>query len=148
MSINTKPLKINLFCALFTVLCMHSVHGQELVVKISGAKSAQGEIGCALFSNSTGFPTENPGLPTLWQKANPEGVICRFAGIKPGPHALAASHDLNGNRRTDTNLVGMPKEDWGVSNNVRPSLRAPTFEEARFEVAPTGVTTIEVKLGR
>lgn len=124
------------------------VFAQELIVKVTMVKSTQGEVGCALFSSANGFPTENVAFPTKWQASSTDGVVCRFTDIKPGLYAVAVSHDLNGNRRTDTNFLGIPKEDWGVSNNVRPNLRAPTFDEARFEVAATGVTTIEVKLGR
>lgn len=125
-----------------------SAHAQELIVKVTMVKSTKGEVGCALFNNATGFPNENVAMPSQWQAPSTDGVVCRFSDIKPGPYAVAVSHDLNGNRRTDTNFLGIPKEDWGVSNNVRPNLRAPTFDEARFEVAATGVTTLEIKLGR
>jgi uncharacterized protein (DUF2141 family) len=37
------------------------------------------------------------------------------------------AHDLNGNHKTGTNWVGLPLEPWGVTNNVRPILRAPKF---------------------
>ena len=134
--------------AIGSAFAIGSAHAQELIVKVTMVKSTQGEVGCALFSSANGFPTENVALPTKWQASSTDGVVCRFTDIKPGPYAVAVSHDLNGNRRTDTNFLGIPKEDWGVSNNVRPNLRAPTFDEARFEVAATGVTTIEVKLGR
>jgi uncharacterized protein (DUF2141 family) len=134
--------------AIGSAFAIGSAHAQELIVKVTMVKSAQGEVGCALFSSANGFPTENVALPTKWQASSTDGVVCRFTDIKPGPYAVAVSHDLNGNRRTDTNFLGIPKEDWGVSNNVRPNLRAPTFDEARFEVAATGVTTVEIKLGR
>ena len=134
--------------AIGSAFAIGSAHAQELIVKVTMVKSTKGEVGCALFSSANGFPTENVALPTKWQASSTDGVVCRFTDIKPGPYAVAVSHDLNGNRRTYTNFLGIPKEDWGVSNNVRPNLRAPTFDEARFEVAATGVTTIEVKLGR
>ena len=35
----------------------------------------------------------------------------------------------------DTNLLGMPTEGVGVSNNGMPRMSAPTFEAARFTVA-------------
>ena len=134
--------------AIGSAFAIGSAHAQELVVKVSMVKSTQGEVGCALYSSAVGFPTDNGAMPSQWQAASTDGVVCRFTNIKPGPYAVAVSHDLNGNRRTDTNFLGMPKEDWGVSNNVRPNLRAPTFDEARFEVAATGVTSVEVKLGK
>lgn len=120
----------------------------ELIVHVTGIKSAAGEVGCALHADAAQFPTGNSGAPVRWQKANPEGVVCRFSGLRAGAYAVAVSHDLNGNRMTDTNFLGMPTEDWGVTNNVRPGLRAPTFEEAKVSVPGTGATTVTVRLGR
>lgn len=121
----------------------------DLVVRVKNVASSVGEVGCALHDQASGFPTGNKGLPTVWVRADPSGVTCRFPGVKPGRYAIAASHDLNGNRVTDTNFIGLPKEDWGVSNDARPSLRAPTFAEAAFEVREgTAPTTLDVRLGR
>lgn len=125
-----------------------SGHAQELIIKVTMVKSTKGEVGCALFNNATGFPNANDAMTVQRQAPSTDSVVCRFTDVKPGPYAVAVSHDLNGNRRTDTNLLGIPTEDWGVSNNVRPNLRAPTFDEARFEVGATGVTTLDIKLGR
>ena len=119
----------------------------ELIVKVNGIKDGKGEIGCALFGSETGFPMDGSKAKTKWQKAKPEGVECRFEGVSAGKYAVSVSHDLNGNRKTDTNFLGIPKEDWGVSNNVRPKLRAPRFEEAAFEVQ-AGETRIEIGVGR
>ena len=40
----------------------------------------------------------------------------------------------NGNKKVDTNFVGMPTEAWGVSNNIRPLMRAPRWQEAQFTI--------------
>lgn len=120
----------------------------ELVVTVTGIKSSQGEIGCALHRDATQFPTGHAGTPMRWQKANVGGVVCRFADLRAGSYAVAVSHDLNGNRKTDTNFIGIPTEDWGVTNNARPTLRAPSFAEAQVEIAKTGATNVDVRLDR
>lgn len=45
---------------------------------------------------------------------------------------IKAYHDENNNQKLDKNLVGYPLEKWGVSNNIRPPFREPTFEEIKF----------------
>jgi uncharacterized protein (DUF2141 family) len=122
----------------------------ELTVTVSGVTSEKGEIGCALFPGAEGFPMDGSKAARVWLKAKPGSVECKFDNLQPGFFAVAVSHDLNGNRKTDTNFVGMPKEDWGVSNNVRPKLRAPRFEEARFEIkaGESGGARLEVRIGR
>lgn len=130
------------------LLALPALHAAELIVTISGITNDQGEIGCALFRDAAGFPMDSSKAITRRLPAKPGSLECRFANLTPGAYALAVAHDLNRNGKTDTNFVGMPKEDWGVSNNVRPKLRAPKFEEARFTISEGEVARQEVKLGR
>ena len=71
-------------------------------------------------------------------------MVFVFKNVTPGIVAVASAHDENDNGKTDTNFLGIPREDWGVSNNARPNLRAPRFDEAQFEL--TADTTIEIRL--
>lgn len=120
----------------------------EVAIQVSGIQSETGEIGCTLFSSPEGFPLAPKTAAMQWHRAGRRGVTCRFEGLKPGTYAAAVSHDLNGNRRTDTKLFGIPTEDWGVSNNIRPRMRAPKFQEAAFQVADGQAVTLDVKVGR
>ena len=38
--------------------------------------------------------------------------------VKPGNYAIAVFHDLNGNGKLDRNLIGLPSEPYGFSNDV------------------------------
>jgi len=107
----------------------------EVVVRISGLSEPLGQVGCSLFAGPAGFPMDNSGARNVWQAADAQGATCRFSDVPEGSYAVSIGHDLNGNRRVDTNLVGLPTEQWGVSNNARPMLRAPRFDEAVFKVA-------------
>ena len=130
------------------VLAIPAAFASEVVIQVTEVKSDAGEIGCALFSSSKGFPMERANAKLLWQPAKRDGVTCRFRDLEPGQYAVAVSHDLNGNRLTDTKIFGIPKEDWGVSNNVRPRMRAPKFREAAFPLAEGETVRIEIKVGR
>lgn len=120
----------------------------EVVVRVSGIAASTGEIGCALFSAGTAFPMEVGGVRQMWVKADAAGVACRFADVAAGTWAVSVSHDLNGNRKVDTNFLGIPTEAWGVSNNVRPTLRAPRFDEAAFKVADGQPVELDVKVAK
>lgn len=117
----------------------------ELRIIVSGLTTAEGEVGCALHRDAGTFPMDPNGLRNVWVVPGGDTAECRFPDVTPGDYAVAVSHDLNGNRITDTNFIGLPTEDWGVSNNVRPTMRAPRFEEAAFTVGDAVLTlTIEV----
>jgi uncharacterized protein (DUF2141 family) len=64
----------------------------------------------------------------------PKEVSFTYRDLPKGSYAAACSHDVNGNQITDTNFVGLTTEDWGVSNNVHPTFRDPTFTEAKFDL--------------
>jgi uncharacterized protein (DUF2141 family) len=81
-------------------------------------------------------------------RADAKGVTCNFSDLADGSYAVSVSHDLNGNKKVDTNFLGMPTESWGVSNNARPSLRAPRFDEAVFKVVAGKDMTLDIKVDK
>jgi len=63
--------------------------------------------------------------------------------LAPGEWAVAVSQDLNNNDKLDKNFLGIPTEPFAFSNNVKPRLAAPRFEECKFTVTGPGqVVTI------
>jgi uncharacterized protein (DUF2141 family) len=105
-----------------------------------------GEIGCALFASADGFPNEPEKGRGVRVPASGTAATCVFDDVVPGTYAVAVFLDTNGNRRSDRNFVGMPTEPWGVSNNVRPRMRAPRFDEATVTIGAGASTTLEIRL--
>ena len=124
----------------------HSARTAELIVAVTGIRSDAGEVGCALFSSPQGFPLNLTGAAQRWLPARQSGVTCRFPDLKPGVYAVAVGHNVNVRHRVETNFLGMPTEDWGVSNDVRPTLRAPRFEEAAVQLNEGGPDKITVRV--
>lgn len=60
-------------------------------------------------------------------------ALCVFKGIRPGVYGLSGFHDENNNGKLDTNIVGMPVEDYCASRNARGTLGPPSFEDAKFK---------------
>jgi uncharacterized protein (DUF2141 family) len=145
-----KPVRhAALVALLLPLLALPSAHAAEIVVRVAGIAEPHGMIGCALFRSPEGFPMDTAPARQQWLKADAAGVACRFPDVPAGRHAVSVVHDVNGNRRADTNLVGQPTEQWGVSNGVRPTLRAPRFDEAAFAVADAaGEVVVDVKVAK
>ena len=122
----------------------------DLVVRISGLQPPVGAVGCTLFSGERGFPNDaSTAMQRQWVTTTGTTATCRFAGVAAGRHAVSVAHDANGNRKVDTNLLGIPKEQWGVSNNVRPTMRPPRFAEAAFDVTEgTGERIVDVRVAQ
>jgi uncharacterized protein (DUF2141 family) len=88
-----------------------------------------GVVRCGLFGRD-GWLNKPVGASIV--NANTAKPICVFRGIPEGTYGLSAFHDKNGNGKLDTNLVGMPTEDYCASNNARGFMGPPSFEDAKF----------------
>ncbi len=57
-----------------------------------------------------------------------------FDSIFPGKYAIQFFHDENENQKMDFNLIGIPKEKFGSSNDVKRVLGPPKFEKMLFNL--------------
>lgn len=110
-----------------------------LSIRMSGFRSADGQVLIAVYRGEDGFPSE-PGK--AWKT-----TVARISGDRasvdiaapPGEYAFAIVHDENGNNQMDTNWIGMPKEGLGTSNNAKGRMGPPKYRDAKFTIAAEGV---------
>lgn len=136
------------YITLFILVISSAAPSAELIITINGIQNAEGNLGCALFSSPSGFPIDVKQAKAMRQKAKPEPIECHFEGLAAGKYAAAVYVDNNENGKTDTNFVGKPTEPWGVSNNVRPTFRAPTFEEVALQLKDEEIKRIEITVSK
>jgi uncharacterized protein (DUF2141 family) len=100
-----------------------------LSVQVTGIRNANGKIQLTLYRDSKQVATETVGIDakTLTAKAV-------FANIPPGTYAVELFHDENNNRDFDLNLMGIPVEGYGMSNNPPRRMGRPGFDETNFQV--------------
>mgnify|MGYP001819107899 CR=1 FL=1 len=118
-----------------------------LVIRITGAESDRGRIGCALFWKNKGFPWKyRRGLRRTWTEIAGDSAECVFKRTGLGEYAVSVFHDENDNGEFNTTL-GLPAEGWGVSNNVRARRvgRPPKYKDALFKYEG-GPLELEIQL--
>lgn len=127
---------------LAAAVCVLADHGiaqaASVDVALNGARSSSGQFQVALV-DADGY--DGKAKPVAGRMLAPVGETTRisFDDVAPGRYAVMVTHDENGNGRLDTNIVGMPVEGYGFSNNPN-VMRKPTFEEAAFDVADDNVS--------
>jgi uncharacterized protein (DUF2141 family) len=108
-----------------------------LRVQLDGFRNDKGKAHCTLFNDN-----DPPAFPEHGEKALKQGEASSisdaraeidFTGIPPGKYALVCYHDETGNGKFDRSLLGMPKEGYCFSNNVKPKLSAPNFDQCTFD---------------
>ena len=73
-----------------------------------------------------------------------KGAYSKKISLKKGVYAIKVLVDNNDNGKIDLNFFGIPKEQFGFSNNVRGILGVPKFEKASFKLNSN--KKIEIKL--
>lgn len=119
-----------------------------LTVNITGARNANGQIAVALWSSADGFPgNTDKAVAKQMVSINPQtkSGVAVFAGLPHGVYAVMVFHDENKNGKLDTNILGIPSEGYGASNNPRLMAGPPKFDQAKFSLNQAA-QTVDVKL--
>ncbi len=113
-----------------------------LTVDFTGIEITNGPLGVLLFDQADGFPDgETNSIRNIFIS----GTTVQFENLKPGTYAVSVFQDLNGNRKCDTNWIGIPTEPYGFSNYSNKLFLTPRFKKAQFELTPAN-TRITVPL--
>ena len=106
-----------------------------LKVEVLELDHDRGQVGILLFEASQGFPMDRSQAVREVMVLIENGQVHHaFSGLPYGHYAVSVMHDENGNNRLDTNLLGIPKEGYGVSNDAKGTFGPPSFEKAAFAV--------------
>ena len=57
-----------------------------------------------------------------------------FTNLPYGWYGIFLYHDENGNGKMDKNMMGIPKEAYGFSNNAKGFLGKPDYKDVKFEL--------------
>ncbi|MDQ3035519.1 MAG: DUF2141 domain-containing protein [Myxococcota bacterium] len=109
--------------------------GEQIVFVVHGLRVDAGIVRGGIYASSEGWTL--PGRQVAVCTARPARGTARCAMVAPGPgrYAFAFFHDADDDEALDRDLVGIPQEGYGFSNDVRPGLGPPSFDDAAFTVA-------------
>ncbi len=131
-------MSLNLIVFLLLNFQTISLQNHTLSVKLTGFTSDKGKAFLLLLDKN-----EKEISTKIVEIKNKEAVAI-FNDLPNGFYAVKAFHDANNNQKLDTNLFGIPKEKWGVSNNLKAKFGPPDFKKMLFEV--NGNVIIKIKL--
>jgi uncharacterized protein (DUF2141 family) len=111
---------------------------------INGIDKLEGEIRIAIFDSEEKY-TKEP-LHALVIPVDSTTIVWKEDSLPFGEYAIAVYHDKNKNGKIDTNLLGIPKEDYGFSNDARGRFGPASWNDSKFKVdEKTFSTEINIK---
>lgn len=108
----------------------------NLVVEIEGLKNQNGQVCASLFASSKGFPGEDDKvIKRQCIPASQNPMTITFDQLKTGSYAVVIMHDENQDDQFNRDVMGLPLEGFGFSQNPEVIDRAPKFGECVVFVA-------------
>ncbi|MBU0622792.1 MAG: DUF2141 domain-containing protein [Gammaproteobacteria bacterium] len=124
------------------LLAATGVQAGELKLELQGKGMDGNQIRVAVYSATQPeqFPSDEQFYKGIVSEAAGENLTVRVPDLPPGKYAVAVYVDNNRNGRQDKNFMGVPKEDYGFSNDARGMFGPPDFAEAAFDIGENTVS--------
>lgn len=122
------------------------VFGQQesLRLKISNIKEVKGQIIVSIFKNANDFPESGKEFKKVFISIKELPHVVENINLPKGEYAIALLHDENEDGECNFNMIGIPIEGYGFSQNVKPLFSIPSFEDTKFEIS--GNQDLEISL--
>ena len=138
------PMKfIFLICfAFWSRTAFSQIH--DLIIEIPNVKSREGVIHIGIYNNKEAFPHYDKEYRVIIIKASTFPGDYTIKDLPEGEYAVALMHDENADRTCNKNFLGIPKEGYGFSNNIRPFLSAPSYNDCKIDLNRNMTITIKL----
>ncbi|WP_163718569.1 DUF2141 domain-containing protein [Mangrovibacterium lignilyticum] len=135
----------HLFIFCFVVLTQSS-YAQTPMLKlvVPNFESIQGDLQVSVFNSEKSFLKEHEEYRIYRFKIEKDSIEFTIDDLPKGKYAMIIFHDKNSNKDLDRSFLGIPKEGYGFSNNIRPHLSAPDFQDC--SIALDNDTKVEIEL--
>ena len=137
---NKFLLTIFILCAIQTSKAQEQTF--NLTVNISGLNSSDGNLLVGIYNKKESF-LKKPIKSTIIKIENKKALVL-FRNLPKGIYAVSFVHDENDNKKMDTNFIGIPKEDYGCSNNATGFMGPPKYKDAKFVLEENKIIDIKI----
>jgi uncharacterized protein (DUF2141 family) len=107
----------------------------DLTIRVENVLPAGGVLrlglyDAALYPDDNSKPIASADVPAIGGE-----TVVTLHGVAPGIYAIEAFQDVNANNKMDTTWMGLPLEPFGFSQDAKPFLSKPSFDDVKFTLA-------------
>ncbi len=115
-----------------------------VVLAVKADAPEGGSVRLTVYDNPETF-LEQPASRHLAMVGGDGLAIVKVRGLKAGEYSFVAYLDENGDGKLNRNALGKPKEPFIFSNDIKPKLKKPSFDETKVSVGPGEVVVLSLK---
>lgn len=110
----------------------------DLFIKVDNIEAVKGTLFVAIYQGEENFLDESKAILISAKVEKGGSQEIKVPAFPFGEYAFAIFHDLNNNRKLDTNLVGIPNEPFAFSGIPESRFRKPFYAEVKFQFIKDG----------
>jgi len=114
------------------ILSAHQTEMIDITVTVTNINTMSGNIHVGLFNTSKHFLIEGKEYQTASKKVEDDSIVIVLNDIPKGNYAISLYHDINADKECNLNFFGAPVEPFGFSNNYRPIISKPSFDDCKI----------------
>ncbi len=105
-----------------------------IIVKIKNLENNFESVRVGLYNSKASFNGKGKPFAGKVVKPTKQEAIAIFKNVPFGIYAIKIFHDENNNGKLDFNLMGIPSEGYGFSNNASGFFGPAEFKDAKFDM--------------
>ena len=109
-----------------------AINQVPLRVIISNLKSPDAPVELSIYGLDNKFPAKDGQKKKLRLKPRNGKAMAEISDLAYGDFAVALYQDVDSDGEINKNSFGIPTEPYAFSNNFRPIVKAPSFEDCKF----------------
>lgn len=129
---------------LFSSLLSFNALAHELVLQVDQITKTKGVMMIALYNSAESYKSDQNVFKGQKIAVTKNTLVVNFGDVPAGDYAIKLYQDENENGVIDKNVIGIPTEGYGFSNNGG-AMGQPSFDEAKFSVTTNVVTNIRLR---
>ena len=113
----------------------------QIKLTVSNIGTLKGNLRIGIYTSQKSFDADKPAYNNdvsfrgMQVRVSRSTMVIEIDDLPKGDYLIAVFHDINENKLFDSNLLGIPLEPYGFSNNARSAFGPPSFEKAKITYA-------------
>lgn len=117
----------------------------QLTINIQNIKSFKGEIIIGVFNTDKDFLKDGVAIRNYTIAIDEATETIVVKDLPKGEYAVSLYHDENSDQECNRNFLGIPKEAYGFSNNIKPKFSAPAYNDCKFSLEENKVLDVVLR---
>ncbi len=120
---------------------------RPLTVVIENLASDSAPVEVSIYGVGNKFPSPKDQMKIFRFTPESKTLTADLKGVEYGEYAIATYQDMDADGKISTNIIGVPTDPYGFSNNYRPKIKAPSFKDCSFDYDEDN-NTVSIKMIR